>query len=261
MNVTQEGKKKGINMNKMIIKIATCGVLALGIQAVSAQQMQLAKDAAAKVASSETAKAFVKARTGLVISKATTNAELTAAITSLSAADQLAAIQLINKYANKASVSEAAAGINESVANAILRDKSGALVQLASAQGLEATRSGAKSAGECTKTVDASKMAAGTKVSYPDFKAAIDRGDIIRGTCSEIMEDMSPNARENIGETGVCMTNANAPKEVGAARTAIANNCFAQALNNDGGAQVAPEVAAQKLGQVTEKCNFFHLRN
>jgi hypothetical protein len=249
-------------MNKMLFKIATCGVLALSIQAVSAQQMQLAKDAAAKVANSETAKAFVSKITNgkLVVTKATTNAEMTAALNSLSAADQLAAIQLINKYANKASVNAAAKGVNDSIANTVLRDKSGALVQLASAQALDATRSGTKSAGECSKLVDASKLAAGTKVSFADVQAAIQAGNIIRGTCTEIMEDMSENARENIDETGVCMTNKNAQSVKGQARVEIANGCFLGALNNDGGATVSPEVAAQKLAQVTQKCNFFNLR-
>jgi hypothetical protein len=56
------------------------------------------------------------------------------------------------------------------------------------------------------------------------------------------------------------MTNKNAQSVKGQARVEIANGCFLGALNNDGGATVSPEVAAQKLAQVTQKCNFFNLR-
>jgi hypothetical protein len=103
-------------------------------------------------------------------------------------------------------------------------------------------------------------MAAGTKVTFADVQAAVQAGNIIRGTCTEIMEDMSQNARENIDETGVCMTNKGAQNLKGQARVEVANGCFLGALNNDGGAMVSAEVAAQKLGQVTQKCNFFNLR-
>lgn len=239
-------------MNKMIIKIATCGVLALGIQAASAQQMQLAKDAAAKVATSETAKAFAKNRLGLVVTKTTTNAELTAAINSLSAADQLAAIKLINKFANVASVNQNAAAINEGYAASILKDKSGQLVQLASAQGSEATRGASEDGAKCER-LTAAGMAAGSKYSEAEVKHFMDSKILVQPTCVENLAAWKGNAKNNILGTVECADRAGVGALKGDARSDVFASCLKQTIKTNDGVEISDLAAKQKI-QGLNKC-------
>lgn len=243
---------------KMIAKLAACGLLSLSLSAMAqAPAVKLSENAVKMIESSPTGKEFLTKTVGL---RAGSSSEaLIKAIQNLPAGASAIALEKVQAYLKQATdaSSNTAKTLNESAAQAVFT-KNGQLLQVAQLQEIAASRAGSDKAA-CSSIVDASKMAEGTKVSYADVKAAIDAGNIVRGTCTEIMETWNKQARENVDETGVCMTNNKAPKALGAARTQIAQNCFEQALDNDG-VDVSPEVAAQKLNAVTQKCNIFRLQ-
>lgn len=254
---------KGNNM-KMIVKIATCGLLSLAMQVAQAESVQLAANATKKIATSPTARQFVEKNAGISVTASMTTAELAAAIGSsktLSLGEQIALIKAINSYANVASVDANAALINEGKAASLLKDKSGQLLQVASLAKDTGTRAGAEQAGSCSKSVDPVAAAAGTSVSYANAEAAINAKNVTASLdCNEQIEKMGVKARENILETGVCMTNRGSQTKDLAARQADADECLMGAINNDGSAPIDLVAASQRRQAQEAKCDLFNTR-
>lgn len=255
---------KGNNM-KMIAKIATCGFLSLALQVAQAESVQLAANAAKKVANAPTAREFVQKNAGINVTATMTTAELAAAIGSsktLSLGEQIALIKAINSYANVASV-DASNPLNESRAVTLLKDQKGQLLQVASLAKDSGTRSGVEQAGTCSKSVDPVKAIEGVKgVSFADAEAAVNAKNVTASLdCNEQIEKMGVKARENIFETGVCMTNRGAQFKDLAARQHDADECLLGAINNDGATAPIDLVAATARRQAQEaKCNLFNTR-
>lgn len=248
---------KGNNM-KMIAKLASCGILALTMNVANANQVSLAANAAKKVATNQAAVKYIEANTGVTITKASTNAELTAAIGTLSAADQIAMTILVNKFANKAVLGADAVEANSGMSN-LFQDKSGQVIVLASAQNNSATRGGTKEAGSCAARVDSSAMAEGTRVQANTFEAAQDAGIFSSGTCAEDFTKMNKVARENIGETLECGLRKNVAGMKGDTQSDEIAGCLGEALSNDGNGVVALAAAKARL-QGLNKCKPFGKR-